>query len=71
MSLSIRLESEIEERLETLAQKTGRSKTFYVREAIIHHLEQLEDTYLALIRLEKPAKRWSLSELERDCDLES
>jgi RHH-type rel operon transcriptional repressor/antitoxin RelB len=71
MSLSIRLEPDIEQRLENLAEKTGRSKTFYAREAIIEHLEQLEDTYLALLRLEKPAKRWTLAELENDLDLDS
>lgn len=71
MSLSIRLEADIEQRLENLAQKTGRSKSFYVREAIIEHLEQLEDTYLALLRLEKPAKLWTLDELENNLDLDS
>lgn len=70
MSLSIRLEPDIEQRLENLAQKTGRSKTFYAREAIIEHLEQLEDTYLAILRLEKSAKRWTLDELEDDLDVD-
>ncbi len=46
-----------------LAKKTGRSKSFYIREAIVEHLEQLEDTYLALLSLEKPTKRWTLNEL--------
>lgn len=45
--LAIRLPEEIEERLETLAKRTGRSKTFYVREAILAHLEDLEDLYMA------------------------
>ncbi|MDQ2990595.1 MAG: DUF6290 family protein [Pseudomonadota bacterium] len=45
--LAIRLPQDIEERLETLAQRTGRSKTFYVREAILAHLEDLEDIFLA------------------------
>ncbi|MGH8924224.1 MAG: type II toxin-antitoxin system RelB family antitoxin [Acidimicrobiia bacterium] len=44
--LSIRLEPEIEERLSELARRTGRSRTFYVKEAILDHLEDLEDTYL-------------------------
>jgi len=45
--LAVRLPKEIENRLDTLAEKTGRTKTFYVREAILEHLEDLEDIYLA------------------------
>ena len=45
--LAIRLPQAIEKRLEKLARRTGRTKTFYVREAILQHLEDLEDTYLA------------------------
>jgi len=45
--LAIRIPKEIEERLEQLAQKTGRTKTFYAREAIMEHIEDLEDYYLA------------------------
>lgn len=50
--LAIRLTPEIEQRLETLARRTGRSKTFYAREAILEHLDNLEDLYLAEKRLE-------------------
>lgn len=49
--LAIRLPSEIEARLEALAQATGRTKTFYAREAILEHLDDLEDLYLAEQRL--------------------
>ncbi len=45
--VSIRLEEEIDQRLEFLASETGRTKTFYVREAIMEHLEALEDAFLA------------------------
>lgn len=45
--LAIRLPSDIEQRLEHLAAVTGRTKTFYAREAILSHLEDLEDYYLA------------------------
>jgi RHH-type rel operon transcriptional repressor/antitoxin RelB len=51
--LAIRLPQSIEKRLEKLARRTGRTKTFYVREAILQHLEDLEDVYLAETRLEK------------------
>jgi RHH-type transcriptional regulator, rel operon repressor / antitoxin RelB len=47
MALSVRLPDEIETRLDALAHRTGRSKTFYVREAILEHLDDLEELYLA------------------------
>jgi len=49
--LAIRLPADVEHRLDALAQATGRTKTFYVREAILEHLDDLEDLYLAEKRL--------------------
>ena len=51
--LAIRLPRQIERRLERLAQKTGRSKTQHVREAILAHLDDLEDFYLAEERMKR------------------
>lgn len=51
--LAIRLPQAIEKRLEALARRTGRTKSFYVREAILQHLEDLEDLYLAERALER------------------
>lgn len=45
--LAIRLPQSIEKRLERLARRTGRTKTYYAREAILEHLQDLEDLYLA------------------------
>jgi RHH-type rel operon transcriptional repressor/antitoxin RelB len=45
--LAIRLPEGIEERLDILAKATGRTKTFYAREAILEYLDDLEDIYLA------------------------
>ena len=45
--LSLRLPKDIEERLDGLAKRTGRTKTFYVRQAIMTHLEDLEDAFQA------------------------
>lgn len=45
--LAIRLPEDIEGRLTALAEKTGRTKTYYAREAILKHIEDLEDYYLA------------------------
>ncbi len=61
--LAIRLHPDIESRLERLA------KTFYAREAILEHLEDLEDTYLASRRLERPAKIYSAEEVKHELGL--
>ena len=45
--LAIRLPEEIEARLDNLAKRTGRSKTFYARAAILEYLDDMEDLYLA------------------------
>jgi RHH-type rel operon transcriptional repressor/antitoxin RelB len=49
--LALRLPPEIEARLAELARRTGRTKSFYAREAILNHLDELEDIYLAESRL--------------------
>ncbi|MGJ8634638.1 MAG: type II toxin-antitoxin system RelB family antitoxin [Luteolibacter sp.] len=67
--LAIRLQPDLEQRLEALAKKTGRTKTFYAREAIEEHLEDLEDAYLALQRLEKPDRIYTSEEVERELGL--
>ena len=67
--LAIRLPPAIEKRLARLASKTGRTRSYYVREALLEHLEDLEDTYLAAERLKSPAKRWKQEDLERRVDL--
>ncbi len=43
--LAIRLPDSIEKRLARLAKRTGRTKTFYAREAILRYIEDLEDVY--------------------------
>ncbi|HSY99937.1 MAG TPA: DUF6290 family protein [Terriglobales bacterium] len=45
--LAIRLPEKIEKRLARLAKRTGRTKTYYAREAILEYLDDLEDIYLA------------------------
>jgi len=67
--LAIRLPAEIEERLDRLAKKTGRTKTFYAREAILQHLEDLEDIYLATERLNDPRKIYSADEVKHELGL--
>lgn len=71
--LALRLPTEIEERLEALAKATGRTKSFYAREAILEHLEDLEDIYLAEKTLEQVRRgemtTHSLDDVERNLGL--
>lgn len=62
--ISIRLPQEMEDRLENLAEKTGRSKSFYIRQALEEHLEEMEDIYLAEERFRTLAKTVPLNELD-------
>lgn len=66
--LAIRLPPEIEQRLSDLAKRTGRSKSYYAREAILEHLDDLEDYYLAAARVEEA--RLSLEDVERRLGLD-
>ena len=67
--LTIRLETKLERQLEKLAEKTGRSKAYFVREAIKNYLEDRSDYLLALKRLEQAGPRISLEEIERELGL--
>ena len=68
--LAIRISHNIEQRLQHLAQRTGRTKTYYAREALLRYIEDMEDEYIALSRLETSTKRWTLDELEKEIDLD-
>jgi RHH-type transcriptional regulator, rel operon repressor / antitoxin RelB len=63
--LVLRLPPAIEKRLDTLAKKTGRTKSFYAREAILRQIEDIEDYYLAHRRLSRGGPRVTLESLER------
>jgi RHH-type rel operon transcriptional repressor/antitoxin RelB len=71
--LALRLPEDIESRLDKLAKATGRTKSFYAREAILEHLADLEDLYLAEKRLAKvrtgKSKTYTLNAVEQELDL--
>jgi RHH-type transcriptional regulator, rel operon repressor / antitoxin RelB len=71
--LSVRLPEDIEKRLDALAKASGRSKTYYVREALIAKLEDMEDIYMAEAVAERvlsgEEKSYPLADLERDLGL--
>ena len=56
MVTSIRLDPEDEARLSALAERTGRTKAFYLRELISSGLTDLEDYYLGQEVLERIRK---------------
>lgn len=72
--LAIRLPEDLERRLAALAEATGRTKTYYAREAIVKFLDDLEDIFLAESRLEAlraaPSQAVSLEDVERDLGLD-
>ena len=72
--LAIRLPADIENRLDVLAKATGRTKTFYAREAILEYLDDLEDLYLAEQRLidnrAGKSKTYTLDEVVKSLGLE-
>jgi RHH-type transcriptional regulator, rel operon repressor / antitoxin RelB len=68
--LALRLPPDIEKRLSAIAKKTGRSKSFYAREAILTHLEDLEDAYLAKRALDEGGDRIPLEDIMREYGLD-
>ncbi len=56
MTVSIRLDPTIEQRLDNLAHLTGRTKSYYLRELIVGGLDDLEDFYLADATMERVRK---------------
>ena len=61
--LALRLPPDIEKRLDDLAKRTGRTKSFYAREAILEHIDDLEDYYIAQQRYDENGPRISLDEM--------
>ena len=68
--LGIRLDPELESRLERLAKDTGRTKSYYAKLAIKQFLEDREDYLRGIAALERNAPRISLEDLERELDLD-
>jgi RHH-type rel operon transcriptional repressor/antitoxin RelB len=68
-AVSIRLPEDLKSRLEKLAKATGRSKTYYMLEAISEKIEDLEDLYLAEARTlalrAGRSKTYSQAEMEK------
>lgn len=62
--VAVRLEQNLNARLNKLAKSTGRSKSFYIQQAIARFMEDMEDTFIAIERLENPGQRYSMDEVK-------
>ena len=51
--LTIQLPPDIQNRLTLLALRTGRSEVYYAREAILEHLDNIEDRFIAINRIDE------------------
>ena len=73
-TFSMRLTTDVAERLENLSVKTGRTKAFYVKQALLEHLQDIEDYYMAekvMERVRKGEERiYTLDEAEHELGLE-
>lgn len=66
---TVRLDDEQERALEQLARETGRSKSYYIKEALAVFLEDRADYLLGLAALERNEETYSSSEVRRRLDL--
>lgn len=73
-TITCRVEEEIDERLDRLASETQRTKSFYVRQALLNSLEDMEDVYLADQVIERirsgKEKTYSMEEVEASLGLD-
>jgi RHH-type rel operon transcriptional repressor/antitoxin RelB len=67
---AIRLPEQLEERLESLAKRTGRTKTFYAKKAIEQIVEDMEDYLFAEKRLRENNPSATLSEVGKRLGLD-
>ena len=62
--LALRLPADIEKRLDDLAKKTGRTKSYYARQAILEKLEELEDLAIVEERLREAGETMTWDEVK-------
>ena len=69
-TLNVRISDEIERRLEDLAKKTKRPKSFYIKDMLEKYLDEYEEAYLALDRIsEKNARYYTSKEVKKLLEL--
>ena len=70
-TITAKLPEELYDRLGHLADETDRNKSYFIRQALEQFLEEKEDYLIAIARMTKKGKRFSLEELEKECDLDN
>lgn len=70
MATSVRLPDDLERRLTALADNTGRTKAFYVRQAIEQHIEDMEDYYDAVRILKSNTRTYTSEEVRAELGLD-
>jgi RHH-type rel operon transcriptional repressor/antitoxin RelB len=68
--IAVRLEPTMEAELARLASATGRSKSYYVKEALSAYLQDRADYLLALAALERDEPRTNLADVRKELGLE-
>ncbi len=68
-TLNVRISDEIEQRLDILAEKTKRPKSFYIKDMLEKYLDEYEEAYLALELSEKNAKYYTSKEVKKLLEL--
>jgi RHH-type transcriptional regulator, rel operon repressor / antitoxin RelB len=68
--LAVRLDPIVEAKLSKLAAETGRSKSYYVRQAIQEFLEDREDYLLGMAALERAEPRTRLADVRKELGLD-
>jgi RHH-type rel operon transcriptional repressor/antitoxin RelB len=66
----VRISRVLDEKLDALAAKTGRRKSFYASKAIAQYLEDLEDYNAAKEALKKSKKTYTLDEVAKKLGLD-
>ena len=69
--LAVRLDSETEKQLESLARETGRSKSYYVKQALTEFLDDRADYLEAMAVLERSEPRTPIAQLRKELGLEN
>ena len=71
--LAVRLDADLEARLSAVAKRTGRSKSYYARQALIEKIEELEDIALLEEALRDPdaGQRISHEQMMRELGLDA
>lgn len=71
--LAVRLDADLESRLAAVAKRTGRSKSYYAREALREKIEELEDIALLEEALRDPeaGQRIGHAQMRRELGLDA